>query len=223
MRQSTPSSSIDSCAGVSDTAPESACGRTKRPRSSLLANRHRPWPSYHSTLTRQRRRLAGPRRVVSGPGGCLGRGGVGRRCRRERCTLRRSWQRTAPGSGQTSGRRGARGRLRPCRSSLPCCARAAHSSQRRRRAVRPIATPESPVLSVPLAKSCSVCRGVECAQLDCAAERQVGRPNPCRDRDLVPCASSMRSVAADRRNQRSWTSPSSGASCRRPTDRSVST
>ena len=33
MRQSMPSSSIDSCAGVSDTAPLVACGQTKRPRS----------------------------------------------------------------------------------------------------------------------------------------------------------------------------------------------
>ena len=38
MRQSMPSSSIDSCAGVSDTLPCVACGQTKRPRSSRLAN-----------------------------------------------------------------------------------------------------------------------------------------------------------------------------------------
>lgn len=42
MRQSIPSSSIDSCAGVSETLPDSACGQTKRPDSSRLANRHRP-------------------------------------------------------------------------------------------------------------------------------------------------------------------------------------
>jgi hypothetical protein len=33
----------------------SACGQTKRPRSSRLANRHRPSPSYESTLTRSPR------------------------------------------------------------------------------------------------------------------------------------------------------------------------
>jgi len=40
MRQSMPSSSIDSCAGVSDT-----CEQTKRPFSSRSAKRHSPWPS----------------------------------------------------------------------------------------------------------------------------------------------------------------------------------
>ena len=37
MRQSMPSSSIESCAGVSDTTPSLACGQTKWPRSSRLA------------------------------------------------------------------------------------------------------------------------------------------------------------------------------------------
>ena len=40
-RQSMPSSSIDSCARVSETVPLAACGHTKRPRSSRLANRHK--------------------------------------------------------------------------------------------------------------------------------------------------------------------------------------
>src|SRR5690606_41540864 len=30
-------------------------GHTKRPRSIRLENRHRPWPSYHSSLTRSPR------------------------------------------------------------------------------------------------------------------------------------------------------------------------
>src|SRR5205085_12346763 len=47
-RQSRPSSSIDSCAGVSTATPSSARGHTKRPLSSLLANRHSPSPSHHS-------------------------------------------------------------------------------------------------------------------------------------------------------------------------------
>jgi hypothetical protein len=38
-RQSMPSSSIDNCARVSETVPPVACGHTKRPRSSRLANR----------------------------------------------------------------------------------------------------------------------------------------------------------------------------------------
>ncbi len=37
MRQSIPSSSIESCAGVSETTPSLACGETKCPRSSRLA------------------------------------------------------------------------------------------------------------------------------------------------------------------------------------------
>ena len=41
-RQSMPSSNIDNCARVSETVPLSACGQTKRPRSSRFANRHKP-------------------------------------------------------------------------------------------------------------------------------------------------------------------------------------
>src|SRR5450830_10752 len=48
--QSIPSSSMDSCAGLSETAPLSAWGQMKRPFSSRLANRHIPWPSHHSSL-----------------------------------------------------------------------------------------------------------------------------------------------------------------------------
>ncbi len=40
--QSIPSSSIESCARLNETVPLAACGHTKRPRSSRLANRHRP-------------------------------------------------------------------------------------------------------------------------------------------------------------------------------------
>ena len=47
---------IDSCADVSDTLPEVACGQIKRPRSSLLANSIRPWPSNQSTLRMSPRR-----------------------------------------------------------------------------------------------------------------------------------------------------------------------
>jgi hypothetical protein len=43
-RQSIASSSIESCAGVSvAAAPVDVVGHTKRPFSSLLANRHKPW------------------------------------------------------------------------------------------------------------------------------------------------------------------------------------
>ena len=45
-RQSIPSSSIDSCAGVTTILPPDADGHTKRPRSRRLANRHAPWPSH---------------------------------------------------------------------------------------------------------------------------------------------------------------------------------
>jgi hypothetical protein len=55
-RQSMPSSSIDNCARLSDTAPSSACGQMKRPRSSRLANRQSPSPSHHSSLMRSPRR-----------------------------------------------------------------------------------------------------------------------------------------------------------------------
>src|SRR5207237_1086820 len=55
-RQSMPSSSIDNCARVRQTAPLVACGHTKRPRSNRLANRHNPSPSYQRTLIRSPRR-----------------------------------------------------------------------------------------------------------------------------------------------------------------------
>jgi hypothetical protein len=41
-RQSIPSSSIDSCAAVSETLPFYACGQMKRPRSKRFAIRHNP-------------------------------------------------------------------------------------------------------------------------------------------------------------------------------------
>ena len=47
--QSMPLSSIDSCAGVNETAPLLACGHMVLPFSNRLANRHRPWPSNHSS------------------------------------------------------------------------------------------------------------------------------------------------------------------------------
>jgi hypothetical protein len=56
IRQSMPSSSIDNCAGVSDTLPEVACGHTKRPRSRRLAKSSRPWPSNHSLRAATRAR-----------------------------------------------------------------------------------------------------------------------------------------------------------------------
>ena len=43
--QSIPSSNIDSCAGLSVTAPSRACGQMNLPRSSRLANRQRPRPN----------------------------------------------------------------------------------------------------------------------------------------------------------------------------------
>src|SRR5579871_2648684 len=55
LRQSMPSSSIESCARLNETTPLSACGQTKRPRSRRLANRHSPSPSHHSTFTRSPR------------------------------------------------------------------------------------------------------------------------------------------------------------------------
>jgi hypothetical protein len=42
IRQSMPSSSIASCAGVSDTLPSFAEGQTKRPRSKRFTNRQAP-------------------------------------------------------------------------------------------------------------------------------------------------------------------------------------
>src|SRR6185437_1177432 len=54
VRQSMPSSSIASCAGVSAAAaPADVAGQIKRPFSSRLANRQRPWPSHHNTLMRR--------------------------------------------------------------------------------------------------------------------------------------------------------------------------
>ena len=50
LRQSMPSSSIDSCARVSETLPLSACGHTNRPRSSRFENRQSPSPSNHKQL-----------------------------------------------------------------------------------------------------------------------------------------------------------------------------
>ena len=44
-RHSRPSSSIESCAGVSVTAPSLVTGQVNRPFSSRLANRQKPWPS----------------------------------------------------------------------------------------------------------------------------------------------------------------------------------
>src|ERR1700729_795723 len=55
LRQSMPSSSIDSWARLNETTPLSACGQTKRPRSRRLANKQRPSPSHHSTFTRSPR------------------------------------------------------------------------------------------------------------------------------------------------------------------------
>ena len=52
IRQSMPSSSMPSCAGVSTTQPSAGDGHTKRPFSSRFANRHSPWPSHHSALSR---------------------------------------------------------------------------------------------------------------------------------------------------------------------------
>ena len=49
-RQSIPSNSMASCAGVSAAAAPPVVGQTNRPFSSRLANRHRPCPSHQSTL-----------------------------------------------------------------------------------------------------------------------------------------------------------------------------
>src|SRR6202022_3550520 len=54
-RQSMPSSSIDSCAGLRQMAPLSACGQMKRPFSSRFINRHSPSPLHHSTLSKSPR------------------------------------------------------------------------------------------------------------------------------------------------------------------------
>ena len=50
LRQSMPSSSIESCARVRQTVPSVACGQMNRPRSNRLANRHRPSPSNQRSL-----------------------------------------------------------------------------------------------------------------------------------------------------------------------------
>src|SRR5690606_36411987 len=55
-RQSMPSNSIDNCARLKCTTPLSACGQMNRPRSSRLANKHKPSPSHHSSFTRSPRR-----------------------------------------------------------------------------------------------------------------------------------------------------------------------
>ena len=55
-RQSMPSNSIDNCARVSATVPDSAFGQMKRPRSSRFANRHNPSLSHQSSLIRSPRR-----------------------------------------------------------------------------------------------------------------------------------------------------------------------
>ncbi len=47
-RQSMPSSSMASWAGVNAAAVPAVAGQTKRPFSRRLANRPRPWPSHHS-------------------------------------------------------------------------------------------------------------------------------------------------------------------------------
>ena len=56
LRQSMPSKSIESCARLSCTVPLSAFGQMNRPRSRRLANRHRPSPSHHKSLTMSPRR-----------------------------------------------------------------------------------------------------------------------------------------------------------------------
>ena len=63
-RQSMPSSSIESCADVRLTLPVFVTGHTNLPRSIRLENRHMPWPSYHSSLTRSPRL---PRKANSAP------------------------------------------------------------------------------------------------------------------------------------------------------------
>jgi len=63
-RQSIPSSSIDSCAGVKDTVPLVACGQMNLPLSSLFAKRHDPSPSNHRTLIKSPRL---PRKIYTWP------------------------------------------------------------------------------------------------------------------------------------------------------------
>ena len=68
LRQSMPSSSIESCARVRQTVPSVACGQMNRPRSNRLANRHRPSPSNQIILIRSPLR---PRKMKTWPeNGC---------------------------------------------------------------------------------------------------------------------------------------------------------
>lgn len=55
-RQSIPSSSMESCAGVNRTTPSAVTGQMKRLRSSRLANRQKLCPSQYSTFRRSPRR-----------------------------------------------------------------------------------------------------------------------------------------------------------------------
>ncbi len=55
-RQSMPSRSIDSCAGLTVTLPSEAAGQTYLPFSRRLENMHAPWPSHHTILMRSPRR-----------------------------------------------------------------------------------------------------------------------------------------------------------------------
>src|SRR5436190_7231273 len=55
-RQSMPSNSIDNCARLNETEPDSAFGQMNRPRSRRLAKRQRPSPSHHNSLIRSPRR-----------------------------------------------------------------------------------------------------------------------------------------------------------------------
>src|SRR3546814_9807818 len=56
--------SIESWAAVITTEPVLVEGHTNRPRSIRLENRHMPWPSYQSSLTRSPRL---PRKANSAP------------------------------------------------------------------------------------------------------------------------------------------------------------
>ena len=50
IRQSIPSSSIESCAGVTEIVPVFGDGQTKRPRSNRFENRQAPCPSHQMIL-----------------------------------------------------------------------------------------------------------------------------------------------------------------------------
>jgi len=54
LRQSIPSSSIDSCARLNETIPLPACGQMKRPRSSRLANKQSVTVRRRNNSTRVR-------------------------------------------------------------------------------------------------------------------------------------------------------------------------